>query len=77
MDDALRARFERKYAQWKERLLDLTGRNRLLNFRTTKVSTIELTSPGSDRLLERLVLAEKPLKFPLSPSVSLSMDLPR
>jgi hypothetical protein len=65
MDAAIREKFEAKYKVWKEKLLDLSGSNRLLNFRTTKVSTIQLTLPDANGLFQRLVLAEKSLNFPL------------
>src|SRR5256885_14649123 len=65
MDQALRSRFAGRYAQWKEHLLDLSARNRLLNFRPTKVSTIQITAPDVTGLFRRLVMTEKSLKFPL------------
>lgn len=58
-------RFSRKYALWKERLLDLTAGNRLLNFRPTKVATIGITAPKIEALHESLVVREQPLRFPL------------
>ncbi|MFK0216232.1 DUF3320 domain-containing protein [Streptomyces sp. NPDC090298] len=39
---------------WRHSLLDLGGRNRLLNFRHTKTATLELTSPGAATLLTGL-----------------------
>ena len=65
MDPELRGRFEAKYGVWKEKLLDLSASNRLLNFRTTKVTTVRINRPDITGLFERLVLAEKSLKFPL------------
>lgn len=65
MDETLRARFERKYALWKQRLLDITAGNRLVNFRPTKVATVGIVSPSVSELFQKLVLSEKPLRFPL------------
>jgi hypothetical protein len=65
MDDTQRARFEAKYGVWKSRLLDISARNRLLNFRPTKVTTVNVTTPQIDTLFSKLVLEERPLKFPL------------
>lgn len=65
VNDVSDARFESKYAVWKERLLDLTANNRLLNFRETKVSTVQITSPDPIALFEAIVLRERSLKFPL------------
>lgn len=39
---------------WRQELLDLSRRNRLLNFRHTKASTLEIREPGYAELLERL-----------------------
>ncbi|MCX4584991.1 DUF3320 domain-containing protein [Streptomyces sp. NBC_01481] len=39
---------------WRNSLLDMGGRNRLLNFRHTKTATLELTSPGANALLSDL-----------------------
>jgi hypothetical protein len=55
--------FQRKYALWKERLLDLTAGNRLLNFRATKVSSVRLTSPSLNEIFDRLVVRELSLRF--------------
>ncbi|MGO9126027.1 MAG: DUF4011 domain-containing protein [Terriglobales bacterium] len=64
MDPSLRSRFESKYDIWKEKLLDLSGSNRLLNFKTTKISTVKITRPSASGLFEQLVLSEQSLKFP-------------
>ena len=63
--EGLGARFSRKYALWKERLLDLTAANRLLNFKPTKVATIGITAPKAEALYETLVIREQSLSFPL------------
>jgi very-short-patch-repair endonuclease len=65
VDDALRLRFEAKYKLWEDRLLDLSARNRLLNFHTTKVSTVPITKPDVNDLFRALVIDETALKFPL------------
>ena len=39
---------------WRNSLLDMGGRNRLLNFRHTKTATLEITSPGAGALLTDL-----------------------
>ena len=64
MDDSLRSKFEKKYDLWKQRLLDISAGNRLLNFRPTKVSTIQITSPDVSELFQKVVLAERSLRFP-------------
>ena len=61
MDDSLRSKFEKKYDLWKQRLLDISAGNRLLNFRPTKVSTIQITSPDVSELFQKVVLAAMPV----------------
>jgi hypothetical protein len=40
--------------EWRESLIDQSGRNKLLNFRHSKTSTLELVSPSPTQLLARL-----------------------
>ncbi|WP_025715969.1 DUF4011 domain-containing protein [Paenibacillus sp. 1-18] len=49
---------------WKKRLLDLGKRNRLINYRETKRSSIRIISPDLDELFANLVLNENSLEFP-------------
>jgi very-short-patch-repair endonuclease len=48
---------------WKRKLLDLSRRNRLLNFRLTRVSTVAVTGEQPAEVFRRLYLQEKPMKF--------------
>ncbi|WEO97741.1 DUF3320 domain-containing protein [Streptomyces sp. FXJ1.172] len=48
--DRLRAMLE----SWRTSLVDLSGRNRLLNFRHTKSATLEITAPSAQELVEGL-----------------------
>ncbi|GHJ98550.1 hypothetical protein SY2F82_03480 [Streptomyces sp. Y2F8-2] len=41
-------------AGWRTSLVDLSGRNRLLNFRVTKASTLEISYPSAQQLVEGL-----------------------
>ncbi|MBB5490835.1 DUF4011 domain-containing protein [Nocardiopsis metallicus] len=59
--DELRGRLE----AWREELLDLSRRNRLLNFRHTKASTLAIHEPGYMDLLGKLA---RGLEFALLPS---------
>ena len=65
MAQSVSEKFEAKYNRWKERLLDIGAGNRLISFRATKVSTVQITRPDSEELFQRLVIAERSLKFPL------------
>lgn len=49
---------------WKRELLDLSRRNKLLYFHTARGIRIPITSPLLTDLYRRLILDEKPLKFP-------------
>ncbi|MFF3686192.1 DUF3320 domain-containing protein [Streptomyces sp. NPDC002187] len=40
---------------WRNSLLDMGGRNRLLNFRHTRTASLEITSPGAGALLANLI----------------------
>lgn len=48
--DRLKAMLE----SWRTSLVDLSGRNRLLNFRHTKSATLEISSPSAQELVEGL-----------------------
>jgi very-short-patch-repair endonuclease len=65
MDHSLKEKFQSKYNRWRERLLDIGAGNRLISFRATKVSTVQITEPDCETLLERLVISERSLRFPL------------
>jgi hypothetical protein len=49
-------RIRDQVARWRDDLLDLTGRNRLLRFRHTKTSSLEIESPGAQVILDRLLI---------------------
>lgn len=53
-----------KLEKWKNRLLDLGKRNRLLNFKETKRSTLQIKEPGIFELWHILVDEEKEIEFP-------------
>lgn len=54
-----------KLNTWKKKLLDTSKRNQLLNFKDYKSSTLAIQEPTIEELWERLVVQERPLKFPL------------
>ena len=55
--------FDRKYDHWKKQLLDLTKRNRMINYRETKRSTLKILEPGFTELFNRLAINEEELTF--------------
>ena len=56
---------------WKKKLLDMGKRNRLLNFKDTKSSTITIVSPASAALWDVFVQQEKSLSFSVSRSAEM------
>ncbi|HEX2078650.1 MAG TPA: DUF3320 domain-containing protein [Longimicrobium sp.] len=48
---------------WKRRLLDLSKRNRALNFRMTRSSTVAIVDERAAEVFRRLYLAEKAMRF--------------
>ncbi len=54
---------EQRVAGWKSKLLDLSKRNRMLNYRETKRSTLKILEPGFEELFNRLALNEEELTF--------------
>ncbi|HEX8693463.1 MAG TPA: DUF3320 domain-containing protein [Longimicrobium sp.] len=48
---------------WRSKLLDLSKRNRALNFRVTKVSTVAVVDEQPAEVFRRLYLQEKPMRF--------------
>lgn len=58
-----RARLEASLANWKRKLLDLSRRNRALNFKPTKVSTITIVDEVAAEVFRKLYLDEAALRF--------------
>src|SRR5690349_225350 len=54
-DSSREPRVREQLARWRDDLLDLTGRNRLLRFRHTKTASLELSNPGAQEILDRLL----------------------
>src|SRR5690349_22311956 len=48
---------------WKRKLLDLSKRNRALNFRATKVSTVSVVEEHPAEAFRMLYLAEREMRF--------------
>lgn len=55
---------DEKIEIWKNKLLDLGKRNRLLNYREVKRSSLRIEKPSIFELWKRFVVEEKPLQFP-------------
>jgi hypothetical protein len=58
---------ERRIEEWKQKLIDLTRRNRLLYLRLAKRSSLVISQPNSDQIFSRLLVQEKTWKFWLPP----------
>lgn len=64
----------RKIASWKELLLDLGKRNRLINLISTKRSKVLITYPLFDKLYMDIVVNEKNLSFPYATNIEKDED---
>lgn len=53
----------RKISDWQQYLLDLSKRNRMLNYRETKRTTLKILEPGFAELFQRLAIKEESLMF--------------
>ncbi len=54
---------DRKIERWKRELLDTGKRNKMINYRETKRSTLQILEPSAPELFNRLAFSEKPLSF--------------
>ena len=54
---------KRKTEHWKKQLLDLSKRNKMINYRETKRATLKILEPGFTELFNRLAVAEEELTF--------------
>jgi very-short-patch-repair endonuclease len=57
------AMFDRKIDYWKNKLLDLSKRNKMINYRETKRTTIKILEPEFVELFNRLAIKEEELTF--------------
>lgn len=53
----------KKLEYWEHQLLDLSKKNKMINYRETKRTTIKLVEPSFDELFNRLALNEETLTF--------------
>ena len=60
------ANIDTKYEIWKNKLLDLGKRNRLLNYRDTARSNVKIEYPDCSTLWDMFVKDETPLVFPFT-----------
>ena len=58
------ATIDTKIDAWKNKLLDLGKRNRLINYRETKRSSLTIQYPEIYDLWDSFVLNQNPLEFP-------------
>ena len=58
---------DKRIEEWKERLIDLTRRNRSLYFRPTKSSTLQISAPDAATVFRRLYVDEDAWSFWLPP----------
>ena len=53
----------KRYEEYKNRLLDIGKRNKMINYRETKRATLRILAPKYDELFNQLALEEKSLSF--------------
>lgn len=63
-----------KIETWKNKLLDLGKRNRLINFKETKRSNLNITSPNMEEIFNYIVTEEKTLTFSYPIEKELDLD---
>lgn len=54
---------EKKFEVWQHGLLDVGKRNKMMNYRKTKRSTLQLTSPSMGSLYQRLAVKDETITF--------------
>lgn len=54
---------KRKVEHWKKQLLDLSKRNKMINYRETKRTTLKILEPEFTELFNRLAVSEEELTF--------------
>ena len=59
----MNANINKKVAYWKNQLLDLSRRNRMIQFRETRLSSLRLQTPDCETLFERIYRKEETLTF--------------
>lgn len=57
------ASLEKKLNRWKKELLDTGKRNKMINYRKTKRTTLSILEPNADELFNKLAFSERELKF--------------
>lgn len=60
---------EQRIKKWKDKLIDLSKRNRLLNFKTTRVTTVQVVNELPPEIFKKLVLEIKTMQFLPAPDV--------
>lgn len=59
----MKAELKRKVAHWQNQLLDLSKRNRMIQFRPTRLGSLDLTFPDCETLFNRIYRKEETLTF--------------
>ena len=62
-DDSHKPAIDQSISGWKQKLLDLTKRNKMLQYRETKRTTLRILEPSFDELFHCIAVDEKPLPF--------------
>jgi hypothetical protein len=68
-------RIRQSIENWKRKLLDLSKRNRALNFRMNKVSTIAIVDEQPAEIFRMLYLQEQAMRFKAAPEAKEQLEL--
>jgi hypothetical protein len=69
MPSRANARVDQRIDDWKLKLIDLTRRNKLINYKETKTSSLKIINPSIDTIFSRLANEGKPWEI-WSPTIS-------
>jgi hypothetical protein len=73
-DDGVDDRIRTTVRAWQSKLLDLTGRNRALNFKPARVSTVTIVDEQPAELFRRLYLEERSMRFKAAPDTGVGVE---
>jgi hypothetical protein len=75
LTDELNLLVAKRMDHWRSRLIDLSLRNRLLNFKLTRSTTVQFVQPSMDVLFDFLAKKNKPMAV-ICPEIRDEMDAP-
>jgi very-short-patch-repair endonuclease/signal recognition particle GTPase len=65
LDQELSSKMDKKIQHWVKKLLDFSGRNRLIFFKPTKTATIQIIHPSINKIYKSIIENGNSLTFPI------------